>query len=235
MEPYREKLILTYNHLLEVHEELLTRTINVAMTGELEDIHSTFKPGDTFQFDKEMFRGTSDQNLKLLLDLHDDLENRMNSFANINNITEEELEDFEGESLDNLDDLSYNYGFKPKYRAGEIVAYEDCGDYLIGVITNIPLTFEERKQKGYKIEGLDNTDQVYNIEYIDDCGVLQHSHISEENLEVYLQALSIELKFLDRLSRHFSGETLLNEKLLSSIRKGKIYLRNKKTLKDIGD
>ena len=32
---YREKIILTYRHLLEVHEELLTRIINVEMTGDL--------------------------------------------------------------------------------------------------------------------------------------------------------------------------------------------------------
>ena len=36
---YREKIILTYRHLLEVHEELLTRTINVAMTGEFSEIN----------------------------------------------------------------------------------------------------------------------------------------------------------------------------------------------------
>jgi len=91
MEPYREKLILTYKYLLGVHEELLTRTINVAMTGELEDINSTFKPGDSFQFDKDMFRDTKDENVLNLITLHDDLEDVMNSLANINKLTEEEL------------------------------------------------------------------------------------------------------------------------------------------------
>lgn len=100
MEPYREKIIQTYKYLLEIHEELLTRTINFAMTGELEDINSTFKAGETFQFDKEMFRGTTDQNFRLLLVLHDDLENRMNSFANINGLTEEELEEGKMEDLE---------------------------------------------------------------------------------------------------------------------------------------
>lgn len=95
MEAYREKLIMTYNHLLEVHEELLTRIINVGMTGPLVEINETFEKDDQFQFDKEMFRETKDQNLNLLLELHDRVEDTMNSFANINNITQEELDGFE--------------------------------------------------------------------------------------------------------------------------------------------
>lgn len=95
MEAYREKLIMTYNHLLEVHEELLTRIINVAMTGPLVEINETFEKDDQFQFDKKMFRGTKDQNLNMLLELHDHLEDTMNRFANINNITQEELDNFE--------------------------------------------------------------------------------------------------------------------------------------------
>jgi len=87
MEAYREKLIMTYNHLLEVHEELLTRIINVGMTGPLVEINEIFEKDDQFQFDKEMFRETKDQNLNLLLELHDRVEDTMNSFANINNIT----------------------------------------------------------------------------------------------------------------------------------------------------
>lgn len=93
MEPYREKLVLTYNYLLDVHEELLTRTINVVMTEELEDINRTFKAGDTFKFDKEMFRDSKDQNVIRLINFHDDLETFMNSFANINGLTEEELDE----------------------------------------------------------------------------------------------------------------------------------------------
>ncbi len=95
MEAYREKLIMTYKELLAFHEALLTRIINVGMTGEMEDVNKVFEKNDTFQFDKEMFQGTDDQNLNLLLELHDQLENTMNTFANINNISQEELDNFE--------------------------------------------------------------------------------------------------------------------------------------------
>ena len=40
-----------------------------------------------------MFRETKDENVKKLLAFHDELEELMNSLANINAITEEELED----------------------------------------------------------------------------------------------------------------------------------------------
>ena len=95
MELYREKLIMAYLEMDRFYDELLTRIINVGMTGEMQDINETFQEDETFQFDKEMFRDTSDQSLNILLDLHDQLEDTMNSFANINNITQEELDVFE--------------------------------------------------------------------------------------------------------------------------------------------
>ncbi len=97
MEPYREKILLTYKFLLKTHEELLTRTINVGMSGELAEVNKVFQVGDTYNFDMEHFKGTPDTNLNKLIDFYDELENLMNSLANINAIAEEELEDFEEE------------------------------------------------------------------------------------------------------------------------------------------
>ncbi|SHG30812.1 hypothetical protein SAMN05444483_10898 [Salegentibacter echinorum] len=93
MDLYREKIILTYKHLLKVHEELLTRIINVGMTGEYAEINTVFEPGDTYKFDLDQFRGTEDTNLKILIGFFDELENMMNSLVNINAITENDLED----------------------------------------------------------------------------------------------------------------------------------------------
>ena len=90
---YRDKLILTYRALLETHEELMERIINVGMTGDYAEVNSVFEEGDEFQFDLEMFRESEDINLKKLIAFYDELENLMNSLANINAITEEELED----------------------------------------------------------------------------------------------------------------------------------------------
>ena len=100
MEPYREKILLTYKFLLKTHEELLTRTINVVMLGELAEVNKVFAVGDTYNFDIEQFRGTPDTNLNMLIDFFDKLEGLMNSLANINAITEEELDEFEDETDD---------------------------------------------------------------------------------------------------------------------------------------
>lgn len=97
MEPYREKILLTYKFLIKTHEELLTRTINVGMLGELAEVNKVFAVGDTYNFDIEQFKGTPAVNLNKLIDFYDELENLMNSLANINAITEEELKDFEEE------------------------------------------------------------------------------------------------------------------------------------------
>jgi len=97
MNPYREKIILSYKFLIKAHEELLTRTINVWMLGELAEVNSVNEEGDIFNFDPEMFRDSKDQNVQLLLNYFDNLEDLMNSLANINAITEEELDDFEDE------------------------------------------------------------------------------------------------------------------------------------------
>ena len=101
---YREKILLTYKFLLKTHEELLTRTINVGMLGELAEVNKVFAVGDTYNFDIEQFRGTPDTNLTLLVDFFDKLEDLMNSLANINAITEEELDEFEEEDDGNDDD-----------------------------------------------------------------------------------------------------------------------------------
>lgn len=105
MEPYREKILLTYKFLLKTHEELLTRTINVGMLGEIAEVNKVFAVGDTYNFDIEQFKGTSDTNLNKLIDFYDELENLMNSLANINAITEEELGEFDEDIEEDKDEL----------------------------------------------------------------------------------------------------------------------------------
>lgn len=43
MEAYREKLIMTYKEMINFYEELLTRIINVGMTGEWAEVNKVFK------------------------------------------------------------------------------------------------------------------------------------------------------------------------------------------------
>jgi hypothetical protein len=92
MSVYREKIIMTYQELLIMHEELLTRIVNIAMTGEWAEINIMFEAGDKFKFEIDMFRGTNDINLNKLISFFDELENLMNSLVSINGITEAEIE-----------------------------------------------------------------------------------------------------------------------------------------------
>jgi hypothetical protein len=93
MSDYREQIILTYRALINIHQELSDRIINVGMLGEFDEINEVFKLGETYDFNIDQFRGTGDANLNLLLKMLDELEEVMNSMANINGITEDELED----------------------------------------------------------------------------------------------------------------------------------------------
>lgn len=90
---YREKIILAYRALIKMHSKLTDRIINVGMLGEFAEVNAVFQVGETYNFDLEQFRGTNDVNLNLLLKLFDDLEDTMNSLANINGITEDDVDD----------------------------------------------------------------------------------------------------------------------------------------------
>lgn len=110
---YRSSLIHSYNYLWTVRENLLTEILNLAMNGEYEEIGKSFQAGDTYSFDIEQFKGTQDVNLNKLIQFYDELEELMNSLANINAITEEELdieedEDYEDDFEDDGDEDSDN-------------------------------------------------------------------------------------------------------------------------------
>ena len=89
---YRENIVITYQHLLDFHQRLFTRIICVGMSGELKEIQDTFEVGDSYHFEIDQFRDLKDVNVHKLIRFYDQLEEVMNSLANLNGITEEELE-----------------------------------------------------------------------------------------------------------------------------------------------
>lgn len=93
MSAYRNSILNTYKYLISVRNELITHSLNIAMTGEMNDFDKAFEVGDIYSFDIEQFKGTNDINLNKLIDFHDELENLMNSFSNINSIKEQDLEE----------------------------------------------------------------------------------------------------------------------------------------------
>ncbi len=63
------------------------------MAGDYAEVNEVFEEGESFKFDLEMFRTTEDKNLQKVITFFDELEILMNFLANINAITEEELDD----------------------------------------------------------------------------------------------------------------------------------------------
>lgn len=91
-EIYRKRLVNTYKSLIAIHQELFNGITNVAMAGELKEIDSAFDVGDVFEFDIEYFKNSKDINLRKLVEFYEQLNDLMNSLANINAIKENELE-----------------------------------------------------------------------------------------------------------------------------------------------
>lgn len=90
---YRKSLIEAYKGLIQIREDVFTSALNIAMAGELEDINDVFEEGDEYEFHIEHLEGSNDTNLNKFLELFEYLEIIMHTLANINAISENELED----------------------------------------------------------------------------------------------------------------------------------------------
>jgi len=93
MTAYRLNLAHTYNILLDMHEKVFTRIINLEMLGNLAHISHSFQEGESYHFEMQQFRDSKDENVLLLVGFVDRLEEVMNSLSNINILTEGELEE----------------------------------------------------------------------------------------------------------------------------------------------
>ena len=91
MSAYRANLINTYKYLETIETEILTHTINMAMTGDLQDINETFEDGEIYSFNVEQLKGSNDVNVKKLINLYMQIEELISSLKNVNNIKDNEL------------------------------------------------------------------------------------------------------------------------------------------------
>ncbi len=88
---YKQTLIEAIQFLQDFQSELFTKTINIEMAGDLKDVHATFEPGDTFEFEMSHIESSNDPNVQRLTELLNTIENIIDTTANLNNIKEEEL------------------------------------------------------------------------------------------------------------------------------------------------
>ncbi len=88
---YRANLIESYKMLLNYHKEIFDCAINLGMAGELKEIDESFDVGDIYHFDIEQLKGHNDVNLNIFIELYEKLNDTLNTIANINAISEDEL------------------------------------------------------------------------------------------------------------------------------------------------
>tara|TARA_R110002020_G_scaffold381422_1_gene592375 strand:- start:1779 stop:2048 length:270 start_codon:yes stop_codon:yes gene_type:complete len=71
---YEMILQQTAHDLDRMKRELFTNLINLAMSGELQNINSVFDEGDLFQFELDHFKDIKDINIKTLINLLEQME-----------------------------------------------------------------------------------------------------------------------------------------------------------------
>lgn len=117
-----------------------------------------------------------------------------------------------------------------KYKVGDIVfirAYpwnEASPTYkdTIGVISAVPLSFDEWIASGNEKHTWDNT-------YVTDCirdGYLGHWHVEERGIAFFNDDLPDNFKFLKLLSDHYQTGKTLSDEVLDGIIHGDVFIEN---------
>lgn len=88
---YRNRLISVYENLIDYRNELFSDALNMAMAGDMKEIDHRFGTVDSFTFSIEHIDDSKDINVRKTLALLEQLEDTMDSLANINVIKESEL------------------------------------------------------------------------------------------------------------------------------------------------
>ncbi len=129
--------------------------------------------------------------------------------------------------------------FSPTFNIGDIVVLKNKSkssislfDETIGVVTSVPQTYSEWK-KEYNLPD-DCWEPNYIVEFIKDSGYLEHCHPIEAEMELFDKKLPKELILLEKLSKHFRKEMVIDDKILYDLRAENIFALNIKTIKDIG-
>ncbi len=81
---YKNSVIEAVKNLTEIREAIFLTVFNIAMAGELKEWNDSVEVGETYEFNKEIFEGCSDINIKLLTRLMDIVEDTANSISNLN-------------------------------------------------------------------------------------------------------------------------------------------------------
>jgi hypothetical protein len=118
--------------------------------------------------------------------------------------------------------------YKSQYTTGDIVLVKafpwnvnsPTHEDTIGVVANTPIPYEEWMSNGNDKYEWDNR---YVINFIGN-GYLDHMHLTESSLELYLKELPNNIYFIKHLSDHFKGHIKIDKTILKEIFSGKVFV-----------
>jgi len=91
MKEYREYVIKTLEVLEDSHGYIFAELLNLASTGEMENVMSAFETGDQFDFQLEHFEDLKDKNIQKLVVLLRLMDETFKQLKEDNNILSEEI------------------------------------------------------------------------------------------------------------------------------------------------
>jgi hypothetical protein len=94
---YREALLETALTLKQFLTNIECRMYEITMTGELKEWSDTVPDGETHEVGLDVFEACSDVNVRMFVDLWEAINTKYESFLNINNISVDEINEFEEE------------------------------------------------------------------------------------------------------------------------------------------
>lgn len=126
-----------------------------------------------------------------------------------------------------------NIQFTGMFKVGDIVRIRSAGTLevkpfdsaWIGVVAGVPPTLEGHRKRGWRDE---EYCPLYLVDYINNLGILDHTHECEARLERFEKSIPDELEFLNHLSAHYKGIRIIKKEVFNLLWHGKYYLRKKR-------
>jgi len=125
--------------------------------------------------------------------------------------------------------------YTEKFMTGDIVLVRPfphnevspTSENVIGVVIEMPIPLEEWLSQGNEKDDWDNTYVIYHIR----CGYLDHIHVEEKGIGLYMDPLPANLAFLKDLSDHVKGKRLLKSEIVRKAFDGEIFVEQVRHLR----
>ena len=95
MKEHNEKVYVAVQDLIICRNNTFDKIVNIAMSGEMHHLADAIDVGDKYTFRLNHFRTVEDKNVQILLQICDDLDDKINYLINHNELDLNFL-DFEG-------------------------------------------------------------------------------------------------------------------------------------------